>query len=255
MQLYLKKYGESGKAIIIIHGLFGMLDNWHSIAKDLSITNRVYTVDARNHGQSPHSPVMNYRVMADDIWELMQSESLSEVILMGHSMGGKVALMFANKFPEKLDKLVVVDIAPKKYEPNHTLYFEALKAINLKASGRKEIEEQLALRITNNGELLFLLKNLYRKDNGEFGLKIHLEAIENNYSEIMDAITFTKPITIPTLFIKGEHSRYISEDDIVDIKSVFTQVSFSTIPGAGHWVHADNAKGFLVELKQFIHNT
>ena len=177
MQLYFKKYGTEGKIILILHGLFGMSDNWHNIARKLSETNTAYTLDLRNHGQSPHSPIMNYSVMADDVWDFMNDEKISEAIVIGHSMGGKTAMAFANKYPEKTEKLIVVDIAPKAYKPGHIIYFDAMKSINFKASGRKEIEDQLAKNITNQGEMLFLLKNLYRKENGEYGLKLNLEAI------------------------------------------------------------------------------
>lgn len=252
MQLYFKKYGTTGKPLIILHGLFGMSDNWHNIARKLSETNVVYTADQRNHGQSPHSDIMNYSVMADDIWELMNHENLTEAILIGHSMGGKTAMMFANIYPEKTAKLIVVDIAPKAYKPGHQVYFDAMKQINFKASGRKEIEEQLAQKITDKGEMLFLLKNLYRKENGEFGLKINLDAIEKNYSEIIGKIEFNKTVKIPTLFIKGENSNYISVNDEEEIKQSFSDVKFATITKAGHWVHAENPEGFLKEIIEFI---
>ena len=221
LQLYFKKYGTAGKPLIILHGLFGMSDNWHNIARKLSEINTVYTLDQRNHGQSPHSGTMNYGVMADDIWEFMNAENLGEAILIGHSMGGKTAMMFAHKYPDKTEKLIVVDIAPKTYKPGHQVYFDAMKEIDFKASGRKEIEEQLAEKITDKAEMLFLLKNLYRKDDGEFGLKINLKAIENNYQEIIGEIEFNKPLDIPTLFIKGENSNYISEKDKENIKQKF----------------------------------
>ena len=165
MQLYFKKYGTEGKILIILHGLFGMSDNWHNIARKLSETNIVFTLDQRNHGQSPHSPVMNYSVMADDIWEFMKSENIVEAILIGHSMGGKTAMAFADKYPAKTEKLIVVDIAPKAYKPGHIIYFDAMKTIDFKATGRKEIENQLAKRIADKGEMLFLLKNMKEKNN------------------------------------------------------------------------------------------
>jgi len=254
MQLYFKKYGNEGKPVIILHGLFGMSDNWHNIAKILSETNIVYAVDQRNHGQSPHSPEMNYKLMAADIWELMNHEGLQSAIVIGHSMGGKTAMEFARLYPEKTEKLIVVDISPKKYDPGHTIYFDAMKGINFKASNRKEIEEQLAGSITDKGEMLFLLKNLYRKDSGEYGLKLNLEAIEANYSEISGSLQFNSPIQVPALFIKGGNSNYISPDDEVKIKEDFKDVRFVTIPDAGHWVHADNPVAFLSEVNKFINH-
>lgn len=252
MQLYFKKYGTEGKTLIILHGLFGMSDNWHNIARRLSETNTVYTIDQRNHGQSPHSPVMNYNVMADDVWEMMNAENIGEAIIIGHSMGGKTAMAFANKYPDKTEKLIVVDIAPKAYKPGHIIYFDAMKAINFKASGRKEIEDELAKSITDKGEMLFLLKNLYRKENGEFGLKINLDAIENNYEEIICEVIIDKPLNIPTLFIKGQNSNYITENDKTVINQNFINVRFETIPNAGHWVHAENPEGFLNAVNAFL---
>ncbi len=252
MQLYFKKYGTEGKTLIILHGLFGMSDNWHNIARKLSETNIVYTIDQRNHGQSPHSSVMNYNVMSDDVWEMMNIENIGEAIIIGHSMGGKTAMAFANKYPDKTEKLIVVDIAPKAYMPGHIIYFDAMKTINFKASGRKEIEDQLAKSITDKGEMLFLLKNLYRKENGEFGLKINLEAIENNYEEIIGEVVFNKPLNTPTLFIKGQNSNYITENDKILIPQNFTKVSFITISNAGHWVHAENPEDFLMAINEFL---
>lgn len=252
MQLYFKKYGTEGKTLIILHGLFGMSDNWHNIARKLSETNIVYTIDQRNHGQSPHSSALNYNVMADDVWELMNTENIDEAIIIGHSMGGKTAMAFANKYPDKTEKLIVVDIAPKAYMPGHIIYFDAMKTINIKASGRKEIEDQLAKSITDKGEMLFLLKNIYRKENGEFGLKINLEAIENNYEEIIGEVIFNKPLNTPTLFIKGQNSNYITENDKILIPQNFTKVSFITISNAGHWVHAENPEDFLMAINEFL---
>jgi pimeloyl-ACP methyl ester carboxylesterase len=252
MQLYFKKYGTEGKTILILHGLFGMSDNWHNIARKLSETNTAYTLDLRNHGQSPHSPIMNYSVMADDVWDFMNDEKISEAIVIGHSMGGKTAMAFANKYPEKTEKLIVVDIAPKAYKPGHIIYFDAMKSINFKASGRKEIEDQLAKNITNQGEMLFLLKNLYRKENGEYGLKLNLEAIEANYEAIIAEVILDKPKSIPTLFIKGEKSNYIIDADFKAITQNYLNISFATVANAGHWVHAENPEGFLAVVNEFL---
>lgn len=252
MQLYFKKYGTEGKTVLILHGLFGMSDNWHNIARKLSETYIVYALDQRNHGQSPHSPVMNYNVMADDIWEFINAENINQASIIGHSMGGKTAMAFANKYPDKIEKLIVVDIAPKAYKPGHIIYFDAMKTINFKSTGRKEIEDQLAKSITDKGEMLFLLKNIYRKENGEFGLKINLEAIENNYEEIIGEVIFNKPLNTPTLFIKGQNSNYITENDKILIPQNFTKVSFITISNAGHWVHAENPEDFLMAINEFL---
>ena len=252
MQLYFKKYGDSGQPIVILHGLFGMSDNWHNIARKLSETNVVYTIDQRNHGQSAHSTKMNFSLMADDVWETMESQNIDSAILIGHSMGGKTAMKFADKYPSKISKLVVIDIAPKAYPAGHQIYFDALKSINFNAESRKEIEEQLAKQITNYGELLFLLKNLYRKEEGGFGLKVNVEGIEHNYSEIIAALEFNHLITTPTCFISGALSKYIRTEDEEAIKKQFSDVCFRSVAEAGHWVHADNPTLFLDELLNFL---
>lgn len=252
MQLYFKKYGDSGQPIVILHGLFGMSDNWHNIARKLSETYVVYTIDQRNHGQSAHSSKMNFSLMADDVWETMESQNIDSAILIGHSMGGKTAMKFVDKYPSKISKLVVIDIAPKAYPAGHQIYFDALKSINFNAESRKEIEEQLAKQITNYGELLFLLKNLYRKEEGGFGLKVNVEGIEHNYSEIIAPLEFNHLITTPTCFISGALSKYIRLEDEEDIKKQFSNVCFRSVPEAGHWVHADNPTLFLDELLNFL---
>jgi len=254
MQLYFKKYGSDGNPIIILHGLFGMSDNWHNIARSLSEQNVVYTIDLRNHGQSPHALVMNFSVMADDIWEVMRAENLQSATFIGHSMGGKVAMTFCNKYPEKTKTLIVVDIAPKEYTPGHQKYFDAMKLINFSASTRKEIEEQLSESIPERGEMLFLLKNLYRKDNGNFALKLNLDAIEKSYSEITKAIDFSTVLITPAFFIRGEYSNYISTEDEVEIKKHYSNVSFITVPVSGHWVHADNPLYFIDIITEFINS-
>ena len=252
MGLFYKKYGTTGTPLFILHGLFGMSDNWHNVAKYLAENYMVYTIDLRNHGQSPHVSEMNYSLMSEDINNLLEEEQLAKVILMVHSMGGKVAMQFAVNYPEKLYKLIVVDIAPKRYAEGHKKYFEAMKSINFKAGGRKEIETELAKSIKDQGELLFLLKNLYRKEDNSYGLKLNLGVIEANYQEIIGGIKFVKTITVPTCFIKGERSSYIVEADENEIRKYFEDVRIVTVPNAGHWVHAENMSGFLTALEGFL---
>jgi len=252
MGLYFKKYGDTGTPLIILHGLFGMSDNWHNVAKNLSENYTVYAVDLRNHGQSPHISEMNYAVMALDIKNLMEQEQVAKAVLIGHSMGGKVAMQFAAHYPEMLDKLVVVDIAPKSYKAGHKKYFEAMKSIDFNAGGRKEIEMELAKKIDDQGELLFLLKNLYRKEDNSYGLKLNLDVIEANYSEIIGDLTFDKPVKVATCFIKGERSSYILDEDEKEIRKYFEDVKIVTVANAGHWVHAENMPGFLEALEGFL---
>jgi len=252
MPLFFKKYGNEGTPLIILHGLFGMSDNWHNAAKELSSNFIVYTLDLRNHGQSPHLPAMNYTLMAEDVNDFMDEEHISKAIIVGHSMGGKAAIQFAMMFPERLLNLVVVDIAPKTYPAGHSKYFDAMRSINFNASGRKEIETDLSAKIPDQGELLFILKNLYRKEDNSYGLKLNLVAIESNYHEIIGGIDIETPINTPTCFIKGERSRYILPEDETMIKNQFTNVHFISVANAGHWVHAENMPGFLDALRSCL---
>lgn len=251
MHLFSKKYGESGSNILILHGLFGMSDNWHNVAKSLSEQHVVYTLDLRNHGQSPHTSEMSLDLMAADVLQLMDEENIKECTLIGHSMGGKVSMRFAQMYPEKLHKLIVADIAPRAYPAGHSKYFEAMRSIRLDAPGRKEIEQELAQKIPHQGELLFLLKNLYRRADNQFALKLNLDAIEQHYSNLIGAIP-DQLVYVPTCFIKGEWSNYITEADEIIIRNLFKRVEIRTVPNAGHWVHAENMSGFLFAVTGFM---
>lgn len=231
-----------------------MSDNWHNIAKRLSEQFSVYTVDLRNHGNSPHSPEMNYKAMAEDLKLLLEIENIRKAYIIGHSMGGKAAMMFANLYPEKIIKMIIADISPKRYTANHTKYIEALKQINFNAANRKEIEDKLAENIINRNELLFILKNLERDENNKFKLKLNLNAIENNYEELINAIEFNKKITLPVLFMKGENSDYILSDDEKLIYTYFSNAQIKTVKNAGHWIHAENPEDFLFETSVFFNN-
>lgn len=250
--MFYKKYGDKGPVVIILHGLFGMSDNWHNVARSLSDELAVYCLDLRNHGRSPHSNFMSYSSMADDVWEFMQKQRLHNAILIGHSMGGKVAMKFTDKYPDKVSGLVVVDIAPKRYKNGHDLYFRAMRNLDLNATSRKEIEDQLSKSITDRGEMLFILKNLERKDAGGYRLKLNLDAIEQNYEQIAEGIQFRNKIGVPTCLIKGQNSGYINEEDRKEFQNIFTDFSFFEVENAGHWVHAENPAGFLQAIQSFI---
>lgn len=252
--LFYRKYGENKTPLIILHGLFGMSDNWHNIAKILSEHFTVYTLDLRNHGNSPHSAEMNYKVMAEDINNFMLSEEISKAYLLGHSMGGKTAIMFANLYPEKILKMIVVDITPKKYTKSHIKYIDAMQNINFNANSRKEIEEELSSKISNRDELLFILKNLERDTNNKFRLKLNIDSLEKNYENLISEIEIFNNINVPTLFVKGENSSYISNEDEFFINQKFNSVKFKNIKKAGHWVHAENPLDFLTETLSFLKN-
>lgn len=254
MQLHYKKSGQ-GPPVIILHGLLGMSDNWQSVGRILSSAFEVYLFDARNHGHSSHSDEFSYDLMAEDLRELTETEDSlrrNPAVLIGHSMGGKTAMKFAQKYPEKVEKLIIVDIAPKPYAFSHQEIFNALSAIDFTlVKSRKQAEEIFSVYISESSTRQFLLKNLYWKNPGELGWRFNLEAIKQNAAQMgeatQDAI-FYKPV----LFIRGEQSGYITEEDIPSIKKYFPSAEIKTVAGAGHWVHADQPEQFVQVVKEFL---
>lgn len=252
--LFFRKLG-SGKPVVILHGLFGSSDNWLTIGKELSSDCEVYLADLRNHGQSFHSPEHNYKAMADDLKRLLEEQGLmsgdSKPVIVGHSMGGKTAMTFALGNPTSVSKLVVVDIAPRAYPVHHEAILNGLKAIDLgKIGSRKEADEVLAAHVPEADVRQFLLKNLARTSDG-FEWKLNLLALDENMNNIVAEVQ-GEPISIPSLFIRGENSGYIEEQDKSAINKLFPGTNVVTIPGAGHWVHAEQPEAFLGTLKAFL---
>ena len=253
MKLFYKQYGETGEPIFILHGIFGMLDNWHNIARQLSAHFQVFTIDARNHGQSPHSPEMSYALMAEDVFELADDLGFVTFNLMGHSMGGKTAMLCALMHPEKIKRLAVVDIAPKGYKPGHEAYFNAFEDINWSVlQNRKEIDEALMEFESDSGVRLFLAKNIERRDEGGFAVKSNIHAIKNAYQGIIGEFAISGMYSGPCIFILGANSKYLKEDDKSMVQEHFPNVDYVSIPNAGHWVHADNPAAFLEALNLFL---
>lgn len=253
MKLFYKQYGEGKFPLFILHGIFGMLDNWHNIARALSEQYTVYTIDARNHGQSPHSSDAGYDAMAADVIELADDLGISEFILMGHSMGGKTAMHIADLYPQRIAKLIVVDIAPKQYKPGHDAYFRAFENIDWSSmNSRKEIDEALQAYESNQGVRLFLAKNVDRLDGGGFAVKSNIPALKAAYDEIIGALELKSVFEKPALFITGADSRYLKEEDKPYIQAHFSDCRFIAVSGAGHWVHADNPKEFMEDLMGFL---
>lgn len=240
MKLHYKEMGH-GQPLLILHGLFGTLDNWQTLAKRLAEHYNVFLVDLRNHGRSPHSDQHDYDVMAEDVLRLVDELQIPTPAIMGHSMGGKVAMNYALKYPTRLTKLIVVDIAPKAYPPHHDEIIDALQSVDLSTvTSRGDVDAQLAKSIKEESVRLFLMKNLYRKEDNTFGWRMNLDTIEQNYENVAAAITSDIPFKKSTLFIKGGRSRYILPEDVYSsIEHLFTLVQVETIPDAGHWVHAE----------------
>jgi esterase len=253
MKLFCRKLGQ-GQPLIILHGLFGQSDNWNSLAKQFAENNlEVYVVDQRNHGLSPHSDVWNYQAMSDDILELITDNNLQNVILLGHSMGGKTAMQFAVQHQELLDKLIVVDIAPKPYPLHNADVLKALSAVDFSiVKTRKEAEEILSKYISDYGTKQFLLKNIYWKENGELDWRFNFKTINQHIENIGETIPDDSFCDIPALFIRGEKSNYILDEDLNLINDIFPHNILKTIAGAGHWVHAEKPKEFFECVMEFI---
>lgn len=252
MKLNFKKTGE-GEPLIILHGLFGSADNWFSIARDLGKNYTLYLVDQRNHGDSPQSEDWNYDVMAEDLAELMQDEGLESAHLMGHSMGGKTAMNFALKYPEKVRKLIVADIAPRHYPVHHQTILEGLNAIKLgELKSRKEADGLLTKYISDPGIRQFLLKSLGRDQDGNFIWKINLPVITAKIENVGEALDFDGTFKNPSLFMGGANSNYINEEDKEDINRYFPDHKIIHLKNAGHWLHAEQPEAVVQTVKAFL---
>ncbi len=264
MELFYRKKGETGEPLIILHGLYGSGDNWMSIAQVLKEHFQVYLIDQRNHGRSPHSDDMDYELLSEDLHAFIQTHNIGKANIIGHSMGGKTAMWFTLKYPKLVHRLVVVDIAPKTYDMSntnsnvHKMIISALKNVEPEsATGRKEIEKRLLVFIPNKQLCMFLLKNIDRDNNGKYCWRININSIEKNIEKIMDGFSGLakdgiSPVSTPTLFIKGELSDYIKEDDIDTIRELFPEGKLVTFPDAGHWLHAQQPDLFLKTVVEFL---
>ena len=251
MELNFRKLG-SGKPLVILHGLFGSLDNWFSIARELEKHYTLYLVDQRNHGDSPHSDQWNYQVMVEDLKELLDDEGLEKIYLMGHSMGGKTAMFFASAYPERVEKLIVADIAPRYYPIHHQTILEGLNSIDLKGTkSRKEADDQLAEYIQELGIRQFLLKSLGRNTEG-FVWKINLPVITKNIEEVGKALPEDAKYDGPTLFLGGSNSNYIKQSDLPDLEKHFPNYELEFVANAGHWLHAERPEAVIEEVREFL---
>ena len=252
MQLHFKESGQ-GRAVVLLHGLFGSSDNWHFIALRLAEKFHVFALDQRNHGQSPHSAEMNYPLMAADVEIFFAARGLGSAAVVGHSMGGKTAMQFALQFPHRVEKLVVADMAPREYAPAHDEIFTALLALDLpQFQTRQQIEDALAAEIPSLALRRFLLKNLGRDAAGKFAWRISLRHIAESYPQLRLPVSHPKPFAKPALFIRGGKSKYLNTEDEPLIRELFPQAQILTIAEASHWVHADEPEEFLRLLLDFL---
>lgn len=234
-----------GQPLIILHGLFGSLDNWQTHGKKLAEYFEVYLVDQRNHGKSGWSEEFDYDIMAEDLKEFITDHKLDDVILIGHSMGGKTIMRFAQQYPDYISKMIVVDMGVKAYPIHHDQIIEGLKAIDLNVvSSRSEAKKQLSAYIGNEAIQQFLLKNLYWVEKGKLGWRINISVLERELPIITKALP-EKESLVETLFIAGGQSNYIEKEDHDQILRFFPLADFHVIERAGHWIHAEAPQEFI----------
>lgn len=244
MKLHYREVGE-GKPFVILHGLFGNSDNWQTHGKRLSEYYRVLMVDLRNHGHSDWSEDFSYELMVADLKELFDDLNLQDAILLGHSMGGKVSMLFAQQFPELLEKLIVVDMGVKSYPPHHQHILEALNTLDLSTiDNRSQADEHLSKYIGSVGVRQFLLKNIYWIEKGKMAWRMNIPVLQREMDNILSALK-PKECFVHTLFIRGELSEYILDEDIPEIENVFPDSELITVDNAGHWVHAEQPEAFI----------
>lgn len=244
MKLFFRELGE-GEPMIILHGLFGSSDNWLTQAKLFAPYYKVYSLDQRNHGQSPHSDAFDYVSMVEDLKEFIVDRSVSQPVIIGHSMGGKAAMNFALAHPDLISKLIVVDIAPKPYNLEHYTIVEGLKAIPVeRLESRNEADEVLSQHVPEPDVRQFLLKNLQRQRDGGFSWKINLPVISEKLTNIGADLQFSGTFNKPVLFLRGGRSKYISDNDHQRIHEIFPAAEIQTLD-TGHWVQAEQPQAFF----------
>ena len=246
MQLLHSQIFGSGKPLLILHGFLGMSDNWKTLGNQYAENGfEVHLLDQRNHGKSFQSNEFNYDLLIEDLKYYMTHHNIEKAIILGHSMGGKTAMQFACTYPEKVEKLLIADIAPKYYPPHHQPIINALNKINVsELSSRTEADEQLSKYIKDFGTRQFLLKNLYWKEKGKLDFRFNLDVLTDKMEEVGENISTTASYAGPSLFLRGDKSEYIAIDDYPLIKRHVPNAIIEVVEKAGHWLHAENPKQF-----------
>lgn len=242
-----------GNPLLILHGYFGMSDNWKTLGNQFSKVFQVHLIDQRNHGRSFHKDAFNYQVLVEDLYNYIKHHQLENIYLIGHSMGGKTAMLFAVTYPELVHKLVVVDISPREYQPHHNAILAALNSVDFSIQNtRGKVDEKLKGLIPELGVIQFLLKNVYWKEKGQLAYRFHLKSLTENNPEIGEALPSFTIFDKKTLFLKGAKSDYITEKEKPYIEAHFPNSKIITIQNAGHWLHAENPKQFYNEVCSFL---
>ena len=245
-----------GKPFVILHGFLGMGDNWKTLGKEFSEQGyEVHLVDQRNHGKSFHDDAFSYEVMVRDLKHYCESYGLEEIVLLGHSMGGKTAMLFAAEYPKLVSKLMVADISPRFYPIHHERILEGLGALDFtEIKSRGQADKQLSKYISDFGIRQFLLKNIDRVDKDTLALKLNLPVLTHEVAEVGEALPLHAKFDGDTLFLRGDRSEYIGSQDEVIIKNHFPKASIVTIANAGHWLHAENPEDFFSETMHFLNS-
>ena len=251
MKLFYRVSGQ-GHPLIILHGLLGSSDNWYSLAKTFSQHATVYLVDQRNHGQSPHSEELNYPLLIEDLHSFIKENNIQKPDIIGHSMGGKVAMGFALKYSDLLRKLIVVDIVPKDYPIHHDTILDGLNSIQInELKSRTDADEQLSKYVPEASVRQFLLKNLGRDSNQQLEWKMNLAAIGNNIEKMSEGISNSHPYSKEALFIMGSRSNYFKKGDDKIIHKFFPKANIKLLD-AGHWIHAERPVEFGHEIISYL---
>lgn len=257
MILNSKIYGveKNGTPLLVFHGLFGMLDNWATFGREFGEKLPCHLLDLRNHGKSFHTEEMSHDDMAEDILNYLNQHQIEKACLLGHSLGGKAVMQFAISYPERVKKIIVVDIAPKAYPPHHQRIMEALQSVDFeRITSRKEVEEKLAESIEEKPVIQFLVKNLYWEQEDRLNWRFNLKVLAEKYSDFVGKAIRFGIFEGETLFIKGEKSHYILPQDEFLIQKHFPKYQLITIKNAGHWVQVENTKDFNEEVSNFLLN-
>lgn len=253
MKLFFRQAGETGPAIVILHGVFGSADNWLTVGKQIAdLGFRVFMLDQRNHGRSPWSDDFGYHEMAEDLQEFLNDQQITDPILIGHSMGGKTVMQYAMNHPDTWQKMVVVDIAPRFYPVHHTSILKGMNLMPLAAMrSRQEAENFFTQYEDHPGTRNFILKNLARGDNG-FTWRLNLPVLTREIETVGSELSGIRTVTRPVLFLRGELSSYIADEDEKEIRRLFTDVRIEMIAGAGHWIQAEQPQAFIEAVMKFI---
>ncbi len=266
MKLFYRKLG-AGPPLIIVHGLYGSSDNWQTVGKALANRYTVYLIDQRNHGRSPHSEIHDYPSMRDDLIEFMDLLEIPKAVFVGHSMGGKTVIFLAESHPEKIEALIVIDIAPSAYEPEdlsgqaqtHSMIMKAMMAVDFGlVKRRKDVDRQLSESIHSARVRGFLLKNVSGNAGDGFHWRLNLPVLYENLPNVLGGLDASKYsggeeiAGFPVLFIRGQNSDYISDDDILVIQQIFPMARITSIPDTGHWLHVEQPALLIKTIRYFL---